>query len=108
MAQKTILTNTPLFLLEKYRQVLISNGIFVQKLIIFGSYSRGNPKPWSDIDVCVVSPDFGSDGYRESVLLKKLANTVDPMIEPHPYNPKDLANPLDPLAHEILNTGKEV
>lgn len=77
-------------------------------MILFGSYAKGIAKPWSDIDLCVVSDDFGVDDYEETVRLKKLTATVDPMIEPHPYHPKDLDNPYDPLAHEIRTTGKVI
>ena len=51
-----------------------------------------------------MSKKFGKKPY-EMVLLKQLTSSIDPMIEPHPYNPKDLNNPYDPLAYEIKTTG---
>lgn len=106
MAQKSILNDTPENLIKKYRQVVINAGIPVQQMILFGSYAKGSPKPWSDVDVCVVSPLFGKDGYDEMVRLKKLTGLVEDMIEPHPYSPKDLTDPWDPLAYEIRTHGK--
>lgn len=106
MAQKSILADTPENLIKKYRQVVINAGIPVQQMILFGSYAKGSPKPWSDVDVCVVSPVFGKDGYDEMVQLMKLTSSVENMIEPHPYSPKDLADPWDPLAYEIRTHGK--
>ncbi len=105
MVKKTILTDSPENLIKKYRQVLVKNGIKVEKIILFGSYARGTPKPWSDLDLCIVSRQFGKNDYDESVLLEKLTTNIDDMIEPHPYNPKDLADPFDPLAYEINKTG---
>lgn len=108
MAQKSILKDTPKNLIKRYRDLLEKKGIPVEKIILFGSYARGNPKPWSDLDICVVSKKFGKNGYDEMVNLQKLTIGIDSMIEPHPYHPKDLENPYDPLAYQILSTGKTV
>ncbi|OGY15896.1 MAG: hypothetical protein A2784_04335 [Candidatus Chisholmbacteria bacterium RIFCSPHIGHO2_01_FULL_48_12] len=108
MVQKSVLSDTPENLIEKYRQALEAEGIPVEKMILFGSYAKGKAKPWSDVDVCVVSSSFGKDPYQEMVRLKQLTMRVDLMIEPHPYSPADLADPLDPLAWEIQRTGKLV
>jgi len=108
MAVKSILKDTPENLIKKYNQVLKIHGINVEKIILFGSYAAGKEKPWSDLDICVVSKDFGKDHYRELVNLNKLTSEVDDMIEAHPYHPKDLADPFDPLAYQICTTGKVV
>lgn len=106
MAQKSILSDTPANLIKKYHQALLKANIPVEKIVMFGSYAKGNPKPWSDLDICVVSKIFGKNNYDETVLLNQLTSKVDSMIEPHPYNPSDLENPFDPLAYEINKTGK--
>jgi len=108
MAQKTILADTPENLIKKYRTVLERSGIPVNQMILFGSYARGTSKPWSDVDVCVVSSIFGKNAYDEMVRLKHLTGSVEDMIEPHPYNEKDLADPWDPLAAEIRKYGKVI
>lgn len=108
MVQKTVLTDTPENLIRKYVVLLKNKGIPVDKVILFGSYAKGNPKPWSDVDICVVSKSFGKDSYDEMVMLQKLTINIDSMIEPHPYHPKDLNNPYDPLAYEIRRTGRVV
>lgn len=105
---KTILSDKPHRLLKKYRSILIREGVPVDRMIIFGSYAKGNAKPWSDLDVCVISPILGKNIYNERVRLAKLTLGVDTIIEPHPYHPKDLENPYDPLAREIQTWGKQV
>ncbi|MBI3384956.1 nucleotidyltransferase domain-containing protein [Candidatus Gottesmanbacteria bacterium] len=106
MVKKSILSDSPVRLIKKYRDVLIKNGIKVEKMILFGSYAKGKARPWSDLDVCVVSTNFGKDDYDETILLSRLTSGVDEMIEPHPFHPKDLADPYNPLADQIRKTGK--
>lgn len=106
MDTKSILSDTPDHLMQKYRAVLLREGIPVEQLILFGSYAKGTAKPWSDLDICVVSSAFGINSYDERVRLAKLTLRVDTMIEPHPYHPRDLANHYDPLAAEIRRDGK--
>ncbi|OGG26428.1 hypothetical protein A2960_06135 [Candidatus Gottesmanbacteria bacterium RIFCSPLOWO2_01_FULL_39_12b] len=108
MAQKSILKAEPEILIKEYKKVLKKSGIPVEKMILFGSYAKGNAKSWSDLDLCVVSKTFGKDYYDEMVMLKTLASDIESMIEPHPYNPKDLNDPFDALAYEIKKTGKVV
>ena len=108
MAQKSILKDTPENLVRRYAKLLEKNQIPVDKIILFGSYAKGKARPWSDLDICVVSSKFGKNNYDEMVLLKQLTTQVDTMIEPHPYHPDDLNNSLDPLANEIQLTGKNV
>lgn len=108
MVKKSLLNDKPLNLIRKYRKVLKDNGIPVDKIILFGSYAKGAPKYESDLDLCVVSKDFGKDNYKEMVLLKQLTSNVESMIEPHPYHPNDLKDRFDPLAREIMTNGKVI
>jgi len=108
MAQKSILNGPVKTLIKKYQKVLKENDIPVDKLILFGSRAKGKAKPWSDIDLCVVSKKFGKNSFDESVFLGKLTLDIEPLIEAHPYHPKDLENPYDPLAYEIKKHGKVV
>jgi uncharacterized protein len=106
MAKKTILKDKPEKLIKKYYQVLKKANIPVEKIIMFGSWAKGEEKYWSDLDLCVVSPSFGKNNFDETVKLKKATTKVDNMIEPHPYHPKDLKDKWIPLAVEILKYGK--
>jgi predicted nucleotidyltransferase len=106
MAGKSILNDTPKNLLDKFYLKLLADKIKVEKLILFGSYAKGKQKFWSDLDVCVVSRQFGKEPYEEMIYLKNIASDIEPMIEPHPYSPKDLEDKWDPLADQIRKYGK--
>ncbi len=108
MVQKTLLTDTPENLIKKYADVLRVFGYSVDRMILFGSYASGKNKPWSDVDVCVVSRQFGKRGFQEGMDLAALATRVDSMIQPHPYHPDDLNDPYDPLAKEIRTHGRKI
>ncbi|HCS78125.1 TPA: nucleotidyltransferase domain-containing protein [Patescibacteria group bacterium] len=101
MDQQTLLSDTPKNLIEKYRKVLKANNVAFDKMIVFGSFAKKTQHMASDLDVCVVSKEFGKDAFAEMIMLAKYAAQVDSLIEPHPYSPQDLADKWDPLAHEI-------
>ena len=37
----------------------LQKGIHLEKVILYGSYAQGHPRPESDLDLAVISPDFG-------------------------------------------------
>jgi len=80
----------------------------ITKMIVFGSHAKGTNHEWSDIDVCVVSPQLGNQVFDEMVTLDKLTATIDDRIEPHPMNQSDLNNKYDTLASEIRKYGIQV
>ena len=43
----------------------------VERIVLFGSWARGEATAWSDIDLLVVSPDFGQDALADMVLLRE-------------------------------------
>lgn len=105
MARQKILTPNVLNKVKLFARQLDNAGVKFDKLIVFGSQVKGTAKPWSDIDLCVVSESFTDE--KEDYLVK-LINITDEQtddIEPHPYTPRDLAEKWDPLAHEIRKTG---
>lgn len=90
------------------RRRLRRAGIKVQKLILFGSYARGTPHPWSDVDLCVVSSHFGRNDFDEMVHVSQLAKSVNYLVEVHTLHPTELRQGRHPLAAEIQRTGKPV
>lgn len=71
---------------------------------LYGSQTTGEARPWSDIDVAVVSPDFSDDLFEERLALMRCAAAIDDRIEPQPFTPARF-NPNDPLASEISHHG---
>lgn len=108
MAQRTTLNEEIIGKVRSYLRLLERSGVDVERGILFGSFSKGTTKGHSDIDLCVVSSNFGKDPIAETVRLKSLTWDIDPRIEVIPYSPQDLAVEEDPLAHEIKKYGREI
>lgn len=85
-------------------------GIVVEEVRLFGSRAHGKPGEWSDIDLCIISPQFGRDRQEEMTQLLLLASTMDtPVpIEPIPFAVGDLDDRYSTLATEIREQGKRV
>lgn len=108
MAHKAQVTSQQKALIRAYWRRLLKAGVQVEQLILFGSHAKGTAHKWSDLDVCVVSPQFGKNSFDEGVMLMRVRDDRLLDIEPHPYNPKDLEDKYDPLASEIRKYGIRV
>lgn len=104
MARANIKTPVKKIVLN-YKKALKEAGVKIDKVILFGSQVKGNIRKDSDIDICVVSPQFGRNDMTESVKLKVISVPIDVRIEPHPYSVKDFQVEEDPFAYEIRKTG---
>jgi len=105
MAKQITLEQKDINLINKYITLLKKNGIKVSQVILFGSHTKGNAKPDSDIDIAVVSSQFGRDNLKEMMLLRKLALEIDSHIEPLPFSPQDLEDRYSTLSQEIKKYG---
>lgn len=101
MTNKTAIIN----IAKSYIKHLKDNQVKVTRAYLFGSQLRGHTHPGSDIDVCVISPQFGHDLIDEMTFLWSLARKIDDRIEPHPLSPKDFAEKYNLLAHEVRTNG---
>ncbi len=95
-------------LLQKYIHELEKH-VRVERVILFGSYSRGEPRDYSDIDVAIFSPDFKGGTEEDYLLLDRIARRINSFIEAIPYRSQDLKDfePGDFL-DEILKTGRVI
>ena len=94
------------FVLRKYIS-LLKKQIPVTMVILYGSYARGKPNEWSDIDLIVVSPAFHGGTKEDYLLLCRTARKITPQIEAIPYRPVDLEKyESGDFIDEILSTGK--
>lgn len=66
----------------------------VKKILLFGSYAKGNPRVDSDIDLIVVSPHFAKGRYiaHMQYLFRKAAK-ISSLLEPIPATPAEINNP---------------
>ncbi len=80
--------------------------IRVHKVILFGSYVHGKPRRESDIDLAVISPDFGKDPIEEMYLLSLLREEASWDIEALAYSLREYENyEKGGFLHEIIRTG---
>ena len=96
-------------LIELFVRSLIAKGIRVEKAILYGSYASGLSHEDSDVDVAIVSSDFGKDKLEEGKLLLKIAWRIDPRLNPIPVSTEAFEKETwIPLIHEIRQKGIEV
>jgi uncharacterized protein len=108
MAKKSSVTKFDQRGIVKFVRLVKENGIKVTKAILFGSYARGNETIDSDIDVAIISPQFGKDSLQELLFLRKIALKVDSNIEPVPLSPSDVNDKYSTLANEIKKYGVNI
>lgn len=108
MAKQTRLRKSEIEKIYEFVQLLKQQGVNVSKVILFGSYAKGRANPDSDIDIVIVSAQFGQDTAEEMMLLRKIALKVDSHIEPVPLSPEDLNDNYSTFAQEIKRYGIEV
>ena len=74
----------------RYVLALSTFGIHTNRLVLFGSFARGDADEYSDIDLVVIAPEF--DGPRELTLVEKLwlaTASADNRIEPIPCGERE-------------------
>jgi predicted nucleotidyltransferase len=108
MAKQKRLKKSEINKIYKFVQLLKQHGFSVSKVILFGSYAKGKANPDSDIDVAIISTQFGHDIAEEMMLLRKIDLKVDSHIEPVPLSPDDLNDNYSTFAQEIKRYGIDV
>lgn len=92
-------------IVKKYAEKLKKEKYPFTAIYLFGSFARGNPHKWSDIDVAVVSSEIEKDYLEGRKKLWHLTRGVDSRIEPHGFSPKGFKQNWIPMVHEIKKTG---
>jgi len=85
--------------------------IRIEAVILYGSYTTGEPHEWSDIDLAVVSPDFDgvSMSKRQSTISRLGWRDADLRIEPIGYPSSEYHDPgRHSFLREIIRTGRVV
>jgi len=95
--------------IKAFINALKREGITIDRVILYGSYVKGKGRPDSDIDVAVISKDFGKDRVEEGMTLLRIAGKIDPRLEPIPFSTKMYEDDTwIPLIYEIREKGEEL
>ncbi len=79
--------------IDRFRIILESKNITVNKIILYGSFAREDYRDDSDIDVIVISDDFVSFNYWERVdLLSEVIYEIFEPIEAVSFTSKEWEN----------------
>ncbi|MCX6126315.1 MAG: nucleotidyltransferase domain-containing protein [Proteobacteria bacterium] len=82
-------------------------GIHVDGVILFGSHARGVATEDSDIDLAILSRDFGKDRFKEGALVNIHVHRAHPSAEAVPVTLREWFSPypVSPIVHEIKKHG---
>ncbi len=83
-----------------------SKGLSFYKVLVFGSVAKNRMHDWSDIDLLLVSDQFGDNVFDNLKLYSKI-NIKYPIIETHPYPTKYYIEG-DDFVHEISKGAIEI
>lgn len=93
---------------KEYRDELKKHDIRIAKMILYGSYAKGHPKPYSDIDLVIVSSDLARFApLKRQELLAQLTMNIDAPLEVLGYTPKEFRRSSHTIFGQIIReTGK--
>ena len=86
-------------------KLLLSKHFDLDRLILFGSYVKGNPGIDSDIDVAIIVNKLEGDYFSYTPLLWKLRREIDDRIEPLLF---EKGRDESGFLQEIIRTGLEI
>lgn len=76
---------------------------------LFGSHAHGNPQEWSDIDLCIVSPQFKNEDALIYLWRRLRKQDIQNLVEPVGFTPEEFnAKIPSPLVAEIRKYGEEI
>ena len=78
----------------------------IAKIILFGSYAKGNYHKDSDIDIAVILKDY-NNLIDTQLDLMRIRRNIDSRIEPHPFREKDF-DITNPIVNEIVKYGQDI
>ena len=89
----------------------LKSKINIEQIYLYGSYAKGNPNEWSDIDLYVISKDFPEDYLKgqNGYFLYTLLGNHDLRLEVIGIHPKQLENPIEKsFFEEVESTGQTI
>ncbi|MGD9552366.1 MAG: nucleotidyltransferase domain-containing protein [Candidatus Caldatribacteriota bacterium] len=90
-------------IIEKFKKELEKYNIHPERIILYGSYAKGNAREDSDIDLVVISSDFENMNLRERLEILGLAagNVLEP-IEALGYTPQEVLEKKETFLEAII------
>jgi predicted nucleotidyltransferase len=85
---------------------LLQRNYPVNRVILFGSFAKGNQHSDSDIDLAIIMKEL-PDPFQTQVELLKLTWNFNTLVEPHPFDEDDF-NSSQPMIDEIRKEGIEI
>jgi predicted nucleotidyltransferase len=82
----------------------------IDKVYLYGSYAKGNPRDDSDVDLCFFSKDFDYNKKWDiltELFCIKAKYDRELLIEPNAFPTSEIEND-NPFVDEILQTGQEI
>ena len=94
---------------KRFVNALKEDDIAIEKVILYGSMVTGRANKYSDIDIAIISPNFGKDRFQEGLKLRHIASNIDPRIESVPVSLRTYEKETwIPLIYEIRTKGVEL
>lgn len=101
-APRVLTQDEALELVRRYKEVIAKRFTTEPRVYLFGSYSKGNANPWSDIDVAVIVPALDDADWLElSADLWHDVDKVSLLIEPVLMSEKEDTM----LYRDVMRTG---
>ena len=92
-------------LVRRYKELIAPRFDPAMKVMMFGSYAKGCPNEWSDIDVAVIVPKIDEDSFWDTaVSLNRDVDKVSLYIEPILLE----SGEDSPIYREVMRTGVTV
>ncbi len=91
---------------QEFVKAILAKGFPLKKAILFGSFSRNQQGPWSDIDLALVADEFTGVGYFDLQYFAdvKVSDSKFTPIETHTF-PTEYFERGDAFIAEIIKTG---
>jgi len=95
-------------IIKDYAKELSRHDIRINKVILYGSYAKGHPQPYSDIDLVIVSSDLARfPPLKRQELLAQLTMNISAPLEVIGYTPEEFKNSHHTIFGQIIHqTGK--
>lgn len=102
---KILRKDEALALVRRYKEIISPRFAPETKVMMFGSYAKGHPHAWSDIDVAVIVPNVvPTEWYDVSTNLCHDVHKVSLLIEPILLQKGEDS----PIYREVMRTGISV